>query len=332
MKKPDEAETEVKPKGKRVISPFDFTPPPMPEMPVTKRSPLRNILDDYIWWGSKRRAIIAFTSFDATPFTSFCERCKAEGRRPPSLVVYFVRCCGALAPDNKWMMSSKHKKGIFVPEDLNVLLMVSAHTHDGEDMPLFTDIRKVQELDMAGVAAATSDRVRSLRRDCSRNSPAFERMSKWGRYPAIVRRGFYVLSTALPHVRHSMSVHQSHLSITSLTDAMPGRSGWGVPIMPTTLSIGLGGLSRRPAVVDGEIVARDFLDVSFQFDHELGDGVPTLEVMHKFGLEFESGRLLEEYFLDPSAKPRNRKRGGKAEGGTGTDAESGEREAESGSQ
>ena len=330
MKQPHEAE--AKPQGKRVIAPFDFTPPVMPAMPVTKRSPLRNILDDYIWWGSRKKCILFFTSFDITAFIAFCDRCKAEGRRPPSLPVYFARCVGIVVAHDPWIAAAKHGKGLYVPHDVNILMMVAGHTHEGEDMALFVDIPAAQNKDMAQIAAELSDRVRSLRRDCSRNSPGFQRAARFGRWPTPLRRGLYLVSSWFPHVRRSMSVHSSYFAITSLSQAVPGRGGWSVPILPASVSVALGGISRRPAVVAGEIVARDFLDVTFRMDHEIGDGVPTLEVMHRLGLEVESGRLLEEYFRDPASKPRKRKPGAKTEEAGGNDGESGEREAESGSQ
>ena len=51
--------------------------------------------------------------------------------------------------------------------------------------------------------------------------------------------------------------------------------GWGIPIAPPTLMITVGGIATKPCYVDGELQARELLDLTISVDHEVVDGAPA---------------------------------------------------------
>jgi pyruvate/2-oxoglutarate dehydrogenase complex dihydrolipoamide acyltransferase (E2) component len=55
-------------------------------------------------------------------------------------------------------------------------------------------------------------------------------------------------------------------------------AGGGFAIAPPTLAsllVVVGGLSRRPRVVDDQIAVRDVLDLTVSIDHDVVDGAPA---------------------------------------------------------
>jgi hypothetical protein len=64
--------------------------------------------------------------------------------------------------------------------------------------------------------------------------------------------------------------------LVTTVNAAGTSAGW---ILPTrslhNLSIGLGSITKKPWVVDGEIKARDILHMTVTFDHDVIDGVPA---------------------------------------------------------
>jgi pyruvate/2-oxoglutarate dehydrogenase complex dihydrolipoamide acyltransferase (E2) component len=52
-------------------------------------------------------------------------------------------------------------------------------------------------------------------------------------------------------------------------------AGWGIPISPMTLMVTVGGITRRPAVEHGVLVARELLPLTLSFDHSVIDGAPA---------------------------------------------------------
>jgi len=51
--------------------------------------------------------------------------------------------------------------------------------------------------------------------------------------------------------------------------------GWAIPISPLTVLVTVGGLTHRPAQVDGNLAERDYLPLTLSFDHSVIDGAPA---------------------------------------------------------
>jgi hypothetical protein len=63
------------------------------------------------------------------------------------------------------------------------------------------------------------------------------------------------------------------IGISSL--GMFGAGGWGIPLSPMTLMVTVGGIVRRPAVVDDALVEHELLPLTLSFDHAVVDGAPA---------------------------------------------------------
>jgi pyruvate/2-oxoglutarate dehydrogenase complex dihydrolipoamide acyltransferase (E2) component len=51
--------------------------------------------------------------------------------------------------------------------------------------------------------------------------------------------------------------------------------GWAIPVAPLTLIVTVGRVVERPAVHDGQILARSMLPLTLSFDHAVIDGAPA---------------------------------------------------------
>jgi pyruvate/2-oxoglutarate dehydrogenase complex dihydrolipoamide acyltransferase (E2) component len=55
-----------------------------------------------------------------------------------------------------------------------------------------------------------------------------------------------------------------------------GGGGFGLtPMTMMSLEVVIGGMTQRPRVVDGQIEARDVLDLTIVIDHNVVDGAPA---------------------------------------------------------
>ncbi len=267
----------------------------LPPMPVSPRSPLRALLDDYLRWAASKRNVAVYASFDATEFSEFAARCKREGKRPPSLVAYVLRCAGVVFDKNREVMATKHKNGLYVPQQVNIALVMISSVQDGGTFPLMLELAGVESKNLAEISAELAQTSRGLRRQALQHSPKFHQAVQIGRTPRWMRRALLNVGWLFPKFRAAVAFHSSHVGITSLTAHMRGRAGWGLSLLPYSFNLTLGGLSKRAVVRGDEVVARECLDITFMIDHEILDGAPGLDVMHQFGEEFESGRLLSEF-------------------------------------
>lgn len=60
-----------------------------------------------------------------------------------------------------------------------------------------------------------------------------------------------------------------------------------------TLQLTLGGIARKPGVVEERIEIRDYLDVTISLDHDLVDGAPAARFTQRLRELIESGYGLQ---------------------------------------
>jgi len=73
-----------------------------------------------------------------------------------------------------------------------------------------------------------------------------------------------------------------------------GHSGWGVTTTPHSLSLVVGSICWKPAVVDGQIEPREMLNLSVLFDHHVVDGAPATRFVRRLIELIEGGEGLDE--------------------------------------
>ena len=86
------------------------------------------------------------------------------------------------------------------------------------------------------------------------------------------------------------------VGITSVGMFSEGHGGWGLALaaMPYSLSLVVGGIAWKPAVVAGRIEPREILNLTVMFDHDLIDGAPATRFTHRLVELIQSGYGLDE--------------------------------------
>jgi pyruvate/2-oxoglutarate dehydrogenase complex dihydrolipoamide acyltransferase (E2) component len=69
--------------------------------------------------------------------------------------------------------------------------------------------------------------------------------------------------------------------------------GWGIPVSNATLQITLGGIVKRPALIDGRLEERQYLCVTISVNHDLVDGAPAARFAQTLKEIVESGEVLK---------------------------------------
>ena len=71
--------------------------------------------------------------------------------------------------------------------------------------------------------------------------------------------------------------------------ALQEGSGWGIPVSNHTLQLTLGGIAKKPGIVDDRIEVREILSVTISFDHDVVDGAPAARFAQRLKELIESG-------------------------------------------
>lgn len=108
--------------------------------------------------------------------------------------------------------------------------------------------------------------------------PGFVRGALWrilGRFPGFVKR------------------NAGTVSVTSFGMYARG-AGWGIPLGSHTLGLAVGGMERKPVVVDGEVEIREVVSVTLSLDHDVVDGAPAARFVDRLKARLERADGLEE--------------------------------------
>lgn len=73
-----------------------------------------------------------------------------------------------------------------------------------------------------------------------------------------------------------------------------GNSGWGIATTPVSLSLLVGSIAWKPAVVEGRIEPREMLNLTVMFDHDVVDGAPATRFTRRLVGLIEGGYGLVE--------------------------------------
>lgn len=72
------------------------------------------------------------------------------------------------------------------------------------------------------------------------------------------------------------------VTVTAVGMCSKGKGGWAVPIDISPVLFALGGISKKPAVVEDNIEIREFLCVTILMNHDVIDGGPAARFVARF--------------------------------------------------
>ena len=209
-----------------------------------------------------------------------------------SFTGFLVSCLARAVDENKELQAYlKGRSQIIHFDDVNVGLMVERPV--GEKRALMGHI-------IQGANHKTFWEIHlEIRRVQSTPVPPDRGMPGWFRYAMLMPWPFSKLVKALfavatrmdPRIRVSAT---GTVFVTAVGMFGKGHSGWGIASTPQSLGLIVGSTSWKPWVVDGRIEAREILNLTVQFDHDIVDGAPATRFTRRLIDLIESGYGLGE--------------------------------------
>jgi hypothetical protein len=128
------------------------------------------------------------------------------------------------------------------------------------------------------------DEIRSTKRD-PKQTVESKFMDWFLILPAFLRRLFYWVVMKIPQLFRKYS---SSVMVTAV--GMFGKGGgWGITMPNFTLTVTVGGIAKKPGVIEDCIVIREYLDLTISIDHDIVDGAPMVRFVNHFRELMESG-------------------------------------------
>ena len=138
-----------------------------------------------------------------------------------------------------------------------------------------------------------------IRAEQSEPVPANRGMPDWFRSAMLLPwplsrlvRAFMAFATrSNPAIRVSAS---GTVAITAVGMFGKGHSGWGIATTPVSLSLVVGSMALKPAVVEGRIEPREILNLTVLLDHDVVDGAPAARFIKRLVELIEGGYGIDE--------------------------------------
>ena len=238
--------------------------------------------------GKKRRVAYALLEVDVTKAKEIIEKIKNEKKLDISFTGWIIKCVAQAASEHKLLNAYRlGRKKIVIFDDVDVSMPVEREI-DGKPLLIVHIIRKANQKSVSEI----SSEIRSVQQKpvdpklqmVRDQITPFERRILLS--PAFLKKIGLILLRKRGLWKKK---HMGTIGVTSI--GMKGRFpgyviGMGGPI--ATL-FAVGGITKKPGVVDGNIEVRDYLHITIHIDHDLVDGSPLARFTDRFVELIETG-------------------------------------------
>ena len=241
---------------------------------------IRLLMTDGGRLGRRKHTIHGLVEFDVTQAREIIRQQKIQTGESLSFTAFFLTCLGKAIDLNKQMHAYRNWRNqliIFDDVDVNTLFEVEV---EGKKTILPHILRAVNNKTISKI----HQEIRTFQQEhISSQESTFIKWFVW--LPRFVRRLFLWVLFKKPHL---IKAYYGTVLVTSVGMFGIG-SGWGIPISNHTLQLTLGGIAKKPGIVEGRIEVREYLSVTISFDHDITDGAPAVRFTQRLKELIESG-------------------------------------------
>lgn len=178
------------------------------------------------------------------------------------------------------------KRKVVVFQDINVSMVVEKIIN-GHKVPIPMMIEKVQETTMESITRQIDDAKNQelgdrdivLRKKAERLEQIYYHM------PGFIRRFVWKYMLSRPTLAYKK---MGNVAITSI--GMMGKvKGWFIPISVHPVCFGISTITKKPVVIDNQIVIREIMNMTVLFDHDVIDGANMARFISDLSGNIESG-------------------------------------------
>ena len=217
---------------------------------------------------------------DVTMARTFLQDHKAKTGESLSFTAFLIACLAKAVDENKAVQAlRKGSKNLVLFEDVDVYTLIERNVAGQKQIIPYT------------IRAANRKTVRELHQEIrTAQVEDVEKVLTWLQFlPDFLFRPFFWSFSWIG--RRYPQVWKKYVGTVGITAVgMFGKgAGWGIPPALPTLMMTVGGIGEKPTVVDGQIVTRDYLNLTISFDHDMINGAPAVRFTERLKELIESG-------------------------------------------
>jgi pyruvate/2-oxoglutarate dehydrogenase complex dihydrolipoamide acyltransferase (E2) component len=244
--------------------------------------------------GWRKRSTHTVLEIDVTKARNFIYKHKEKTGEKISFTAWVIKCIAQTLSEHKEFNAYKQgKRKIIIFDDVDIAVPVEKIV-ENEARPCVYIIRKANEKSIKDI----SKEIRMVQKQNASSDTQIlgQKITKLERFalnaPAFIQK-FLLWVT-----RKNAILKKKHMGTTGVTAiGMKGFfPGWVVPLggTATTLFV-VGGITKKPGVVNDKIVVCEYLHLTITTDHDIVDGGPLARFVDRLNNLLENGYSLDKF-------------------------------------
>lgn len=251
----------------------------------------RKMVIDVVRLGLAKHHAKGFIEVDVTSARQYLQAYKERTGERLSFTGWIIKCIAQAVSENEQVHAMRKGKGkVIIFNDVDILVTVEKLVN-GENIPLPYVVRKSNEKSVAEITqeirTAQSEKVEHNDVAIGESHPL---LKLYQLLPGFIRRiiGHMIMKNPSYIKKNTGTVGISSVGV------MGNFHGWMMPISPQPLYFALGSVAKKAGVVGDGIEIREYLSMSFLFDHDVVDGAPMARFMEQLVNLIESAFALKD--------------------------------------
>jgi pyruvate/2-oxoglutarate dehydrogenase complex dihydrolipoamide acyltransferase (E2) component len=249
----------------------------------------RNIVKDVQREGKRKHTAYGMGEVDVEKPRQIMRQIKEKTGENLSFTAYLVWCTGKALDEHKELHAVVKGKNTVTFDNVDVSTIIERETPDGHKAPVTMVIRGANKKTFQQISNEIRDAQKSRFTGSSLGeSKAAKQASTLARMPGFIRNLVWF------KVRHDPLFRKKMLGTAIITAVgmfgVKGGFAHTDTLWPFTLYVG--GITRKPVVINEQIVIRDILAITIGIDHDAVDGGPATRFALRLIELIESGSCL----------------------------------------
>ena len=241
----------------------------------------RIAIRDMLRVGHQKHMIHGLSEMDVSLARKRIHEHKEETGEKLSFTAFFVTCLARAVDEHKIVQGyRKGRSKVVLFDEVDVNTQIEREV-DGRKWVMPYVVRAANKKTLYQVHSE----VRNAQVKEVKESQEIRWFEWYLRVPTFIRRLFFLIFVRSPKLEKRIA---GTVGVTALGMFTEGGF-WGIPITTQTLLVTLGGIAKKPLIVNGSLEEREFLSVTLSFDHDIVDGAPAARFAQRLKELIESG-------------------------------------------
>jgi len=260
---------------------------------IKKFSKIRQALSEFYEISTKRTSMIGLVELNVDKARKLIGILENDIGIKLSFTGWLIKCIGQAVSENKEVQAYRLKKDeLIVFDNVHVSIMVERTTSSGNRIPInyvINSANKKTVLEITKEIRKIQNSTVDEENQIVEGTPE-SYLKLYSLVPKFVRK-----CVIRKKMRDTLFVIENAGTVAITALGMFGKNiaGWPIPFPTNTLNIAVGGIKRKPVLIEGKLEEHEILNLTIQIDHNIVDGAPATRFVSKLAKLVEEGYGLE---------------------------------------